>query len=88
MPPPQYTQLYNTQSPQDALDFLLHQLLITFIWHINSDHGHTYNHFANIIFLWNAGLEGNINRECFVCYQLYHWILHVNNRITLLPVAA
>jgi hypothetical protein len=88
MPPSQYIQLYNTQLPRDALEFLLHQLLIALIWHVSSDHGHTYNHLANIIFLWSTGLEGHINRECFVCYQLYHWILQVNKRITLLPDAA
>jgi hypothetical protein len=60
MLPPQYFDLFNNQPVQDTLEFILHQLLATLLWHVNIEHIYTYHRLNNIIFLWNVGLEHHI----------------------------
>jgi len=74
MLPPQYFNLFNNQPVQDTLEFILHQLFATLLWHVSIEHIYTYHHLNNIIFLWNVGLEHHIHQDCFTCYQLYCWI--------------
>lgn len=87
MPPFHYHQLLDIFSNRDTLDFLLHQLLVTLFLHIGTDYRNAYFHLNNIIFLWNIGLKEHIHQDCFMCYQIYHWILHIEERVRTLPDA-
>ena len=79
------TNHYSVARHRTAIREAQATMLRIFIQHAERYHGHAQERLANVLWLWDHGLEHVVHLNCPSCYFIYRWLVRFDNQSIQLP---